>query len=338
MKYPLFIAALCISSFCFAQKQSITFIKSDGLKTNSRDSAQLIRTITEPGPGSNYYSFTEDFVTGEPLRAGKTLRPDEILIDSTCTVFYPSGKKLLYAIYENNRPKTETTYFNSGAIYMVKEYTYTSDATQPEKYSTESRVITCNDSTGKALVTKGNGHFVSYNPVIKGKTSSTLTSLYGKLSDVSEDGNVKEGRKDSIWKGKDVIDPFEYTATYQNGKLISGLSVDEKGHKYKYTQQNVPAQFRGGMDGFYNFLGTNITYPASALTNKVHGKVYATFMVEKNGSLSDIKILNFLSDDLNKETIRVLKLSPKWLPGKKYGIPVREQFTVPINYSLPETK
>lgn len=338
MKYPFLIAALSISTLCFAQKQTITFIKTDGQKTNNRDSALLVRTITEPEPGSNYYSFTENFVTGEPLRTGKTQRADEIVIDSVCTVFYPSGKKLLYAVYQNSRPKTETTYFNNGVIYTVKEYNYIADPNQPEKYTTESRVITCNDSTGKALVTQGNGFFISYNPAIKNAASAPLVKLYGKLSDVSEQGNVKQGRKDSIWKGKDTIDAFEYTATYQNGKLISGQSVDKKGHKYNYTQQNVTAQFRGGMDGFYNFLGANIMYPSSARTNKVQGNVIVTFTIEKDGSLSDIKPLNFLSKDINNETIRVLKTCPKWFPGKLYGIPVKQQFTVPINYTLGDSK
>jgi protein TonB len=101
-----------------------------------------------------------------------------------------------------------------------------------------------------------------------------------------------------------------------------------------YTAVEHSAEFPGGMNVFYNFLAKNIKYPAVAREKNVQGKVFLTFVVEKNGSLSSFKVLREPGAGLGKEAIRVMKLSPKWKPGTQKGIAVRQQYTVPVNFSL----
>jgi protein TonB len=92
--------------------------------------------------------------------------------------------------------------------------------------------------------------------------------------------------------------------------------------------------FPGGFQSFYKFLAKNVHYPASAVQNHIQGKVFVTFVVETDGSLTDMKVVKSVSPDIDAEAIRVLKSSPNWKPGLQNGKPVRIQFAVPIDFSL----
>ena len=82
-----------------------------------------------------------------------------------------------------------------------------------------------------------------------------------------------------------------------------------------------------------NFLATNISYPAVDRANKVNGKVFLTFIVEPDGSLSNLKAVLGPSETLKAEALRVLAKSAKWTPGQMGGKAVRTNFTVPINFT-----
>jgi len=93
--------------------------------------------------------------------------------------------------------------------------------------------------------------------------------------------------------------------------------------------------FQGGMQNFYNYLSQNLQYPPIAVKNRTEGKVYLSFIVEKDGSLSNVKAIRSVSAEIDAEAVRVVKNSPKWTPGIQNGRPVRVQYTVPINFILP---
>ncbi|MEO3405228.1 TonB family protein [Mucilaginibacter sp. CAU 1740] len=97
--------------------------------------------------------------------------------------------------------------------------------------------------------------------------------------------------------------------------------------------ENVP-EFPGGLEAFGKFLASNLKYPAAAREQKIQGRVIITFIVEKDGSLSNKKIVRGITDDLNNEALRVIALSPKWKPGIQNGRPVRVQYSVPISFTL----
>ncbi|HEY1007664.1 MAG TPA: energy transducer TonB, partial [Sphingobacteriaceae bacterium] len=101
-----------------------------------------------------------------------------------------------------------------------------------------------------------------------------------------------------------------------------------------FTEAGQLPQFPGGGQGFAKFLSGHIRYPAEARANNITGRVIARFIVEKDGSLSDIKILRGLGYGTEEETLRVLKLSPRWTPGTKAGKPVRVTYTIPVSYEL----
>lgn len=101
-----------------------------------------------------------------------------------------------------------------------------------------------------------------------------------------------------------------------------------------YTAVETQASFPGGVSEFGSFLAKNIRYPADARQKGIQGKVFVMFVVERNGSLSNIKVIRGVSADIDAEAIRVLKISPKWMPGRQSGVAIRQQYTVPISFTL----
>jgi TonB family protein len=101
-----------------------------------------------------------------------------------------------------------------------------------------------------------------------------------------------------------------------------------------YSKVDVLPSFPGGLAAFGKFLGTNLRYPATARDAGIQGRVYCQFVVEKDGSLSDIKIVRGIGYGCDEEAKRVLELSPKWNPGIQNGEKVRVSYTVPIFFQM----
>ena len=92
----------------------------------------------------------------------------------------------------------------------------------------------------------------------------------------------------------------------------------------------------GGMSGLMQFLSKNIQYPINAQKNHTQGRVTVQFVVNKDGSISEPKIIRGVDPDLDGEAIRVISLMPKWKPGMQKGQPVRVKYTVPVMFRLSD--
>lgn len=96
------------------------------------------------------------------------------------------------------------------------------------------------------------------------------------------------------------------------------------------------AEFPGGMAALMKWLSNNIRYPEAAQQNDVQGRVIVKFVVEKDGSVSQVQILKGVDKDLDKEALRVVNKMPKWQAGKNNGVAVRSYFTLPVNFRLQQ--
>ena len=96
----------------------------------------------------------------------------------------------------------------------------------------------------------------------------------------------------------------------------------------------VMPQFPGGQIAMLQYLMKNIKYPEQAMKEGIQGRVAVSFIVEKDGSISDVKPVLSVHPLLNKEAVRVVKSMPKWSPGKQNGKPVRVRFNVPVMFKL----
>ena len=99
-----------------------------------------------------------------------------------------------------------------------------------------------------------------------------------------------------------------------------------------YTNAETKPQFDGGISEFYNYVGKNYRVPE---VEGLNGKVYVQFVIEKDGSLTDIKIIRDIGHGTGQEAVRVLKNSPKWIPAKQNGRPVRILYSLPISIATP---
>lgn len=93
-------------------------------------------------------------------------------------------------------------------------------------------------------------------------------------------------------------------------------------------------EFPGGERAMMNFIVKNIQYPSTAIEEGISGKVYIRFVVGKDGSITDARVVRGVSSALDNEALRVIRMMPKWTPGTQLGKPVRVMFTLPINFSL----
>ena len=92
--------------------------------------------------------------------------------------------------------------------------------------------------------------------------------------------------------------------------------------------------FPDGISGLRTYLNQNIRYPAEAQENCVQGRVVVSFVVEKDGHISDVTVLRSVEPSLDKEAVRVVRNMPRWTPGKQGGEPVRVRYNVPVSFQL----
>jgi periplasmic protein TonB len=100
-----------------------------------------------------------------------------------------------------------------------------------------------------------------------------------------------------------------------------------------FIVEDMP-EFPGGELALRQFIANSIKYPVIAQENGIQGRVYVTFVVDADGSVSNPRIARGVDPSLDKEALRVVSLLPKWKPGKQRGKPVRVSYTVPINFQL----
>ncbi len=122
-------------------------------------------------------------------------------------------------------------------------------------------------------------------------------------------------------------------------KQITVIEVEgEQEEPPIFTVVEDMPKFPGGNKAMYAFLGENIKYPDVAKQEGYQGKVFVTFVVEKDGSVSNVKLVRGVHESLDKEAMRVIKIMPKWEPGTQRGKAVRVQYTLPIKFTLDKGK
>ncbi len=117
--------------------------------------------------------------------------------------------------------------------------------------------------------------------------------------------------------------------------LPDELLEGEESIESLFTVVDDEPEFLGGKEALDKFINDNLQYPRLALENNITGKVYVTFVVEKDGSISNPRLLRDIGGGCGKEAIRLVKLMPKWKPGEQQGKPVRVQYNLPVRFELP---
>jgi protein TonB len=98
------------------------------------------------------------------------------------------------------------------------------------------------------------------------------------------------------------------------------------------------AEFPGGLDSMYAYIHKNLKYPELAKEKGIEGRVFVSFIIEKDGSISNVKILRGIGGGCDEAAVEMIKNMPKWKPGTQRGKPVRVQFNLPIKFELEKDK
>ena len=139
----------------------------------------------------------------------------------------------------------------------------------------------------------------------------------------------------------EIEDELEIEDTEADDKTIIDVAPvistaeeeEEEEAQVFFIVEDMP-EFPGGELALRKYIANAIKYPVIAQENGIQGKVYVTFVVDKDGGISDARIARGVDPSLDKEALRVVNALPKWKPGKQRGKPVRVSYTVPINFVL----
>ncbi|MBB2151043.1 M56 family metallopeptidase [Pedobacter gandavensis] len=163
---------------------------------------------------------------------------------------------------------------------------------------------------------------------LEGSTSPiknlTLTAVkgYTRLAPITIYGFGTGGGKQAMSHPRKTTNMSKVGNDPNDTKVYDFVSIDQQ------------PSFPGSMEAFYHYLSSTVKYPKEAVTNNVQGKVFLSFIVEKDGSLVDIKVERKLGSGTDEEAVRVLRESPKWIPGIQDNKAVRVKYNIPINFTL----
>ena len=120
----------------------------------------------------------------------------------------------------------------------------------------------------------------------------------------------------------------------QEEPIYNTMDLTENADGEVFSVVEDEPEFPGGVEALYKYLAENIKYPVLAKEKGTQGRVYVTFVVEKDGSVTDAKVLRGVSEEVDAEALRVINAMPKWKPGMQQGVPVRVQYNIPIIFKL----
>ncbi len=125
------------------------------------------------------------------------------------------------------------------------------------------------------------------------------------------------------------------TGTVDNSGIGDGDGGGGGGGDGTFLEVEVMPQFRGGdINKFREWVQKKTKYPETATINGIHGKVYITFIVENDGTVSNVKVAKGVDPLIDDEAVKSVKSSPKWTPGKQRGVPVRVAYVIMLNFEL----
>ena len=160
-----------------------------------------------------------------------------------------------------------------------------------------------------------------------------------KDEEVQEDQEMKS--QDELASTNTAIGAFTVEGNDEEaGEVLKAKEVIAEPEPPKVEETKVfdvveeMPQFPGGQAALLEYLAKNIKYPVVAEENGVQGRVIVTFVVERDGSITDVRVVKSVDPSLDKEAARVVKSMPKWQPGKQNGSAVRVKYTVPVQFRL----
>ena len=176
--------------------------------------------------------------------------------------------------------------------------------------------------------------------VEKVKSSVKFTApVIKKDEEVKPEDELKT--QDELMESKAAIGTFDVKGNDESGEVLKAKEViatepvkpKEEENKVFDVVEQMPS-YPGGNGALMQYLSSHIKYPVIAEENGIQGRVICTFVVERDGSITDVRIAKSVDPSLDKEAMRVVSSMPKWIPGKQNGSAVRVKYTLPVTFRL----
>ena len=292
-----------------------TYYFKKGLPVAEKDSAEFVRVISPATDtaSKSLYIVTDYYPNGKLMMTGKSVTTSyNLKRQGEFVTYYPNGNIQTIKSYSKDTLNGTQIYnYPNGKLYH-------SDFYNSERKRFE--IAELRDSTGKVLTSNGNGTAVLYDR---------------KFKLVTGEGPIVNGVREGQWQGS-VNDSVTYVCFYKDNKGTTGKSFEKSGTVHEFKEPEIEPVYPGGLNNFYTYLSHNIHYPKIARKNGVEGKVFLSFIIEKDGTLTNVKVLRGIGSGCDEEAVRALHESPNWSPGYQYGIPVRVQYALPVGFKLKE--
>lgn len=298
---------LLISISLYSQIIKPTRYNLDSLhRPTIKEDYKFIRVVENYKNEPNLFIFTEYYRSGKISMKAISSKADKPSFQGPRIDYYENGNKKQESNYiDNNLNGKLLEWYDNGEMKSEKEITW--DAGNKNSII---KIVQFWNKEKQQTVIDGNGQYEESDEKIH------------------EKGPIKLGEKEGVWEGKDLKENYTFSEIYRDGKFISGISADEKSNKYPYKQFSEKAIPQRGIKDFYQYVARNYKTPN---IQGLQGKVYITFVIDKDGKLTQFKILRDLGYGTGQEAIRVLQKAEKWIPGKTRGIASKTSFSLPIS-------
>lgn len=308
MKFYLTLLTLLFSKMLFAQGNDKTVYMDSLWQPVKEGNHKYYRIIKDYNLDKPEYRL-EDYYKSGTLQMEGTFKDKEGKIrNGEFTFYYENGSKKNRVNYnENHSYGKSTNWYDNGNIKEEDEYLGKDD-----KSGNVYKIINFWNRNGQQTVINGNG------------TYESDTEFY------IEKGFVKDGLKDGNWTGKNKKGNNGYSEKYESGKFIIGERTDEDGTKSEYLVMEKRPEPKKGLQHFYQYIGSHFTYSRESIKNKIEGKIFLKFVVDKDGKIIDAAILRGLGYGLDEEALRVVTSYEKWIPGEQRGVKVKCLYSIPL--------
>jgi antitoxin component YwqK of YwqJK toxin-antitoxin module len=319
------ISVLAVNiAICKTADTTIRYFKTiDGINIHveSLDSADYFRLILPSDSGDARYNIQEYYKNGKIKFVGKAstgdgfLSPksDGLILDGDCISYYPNGKKSSISHYkEGYKDAFEYLFYPNGTIYCCLKHLLANSKVYNETLDWE-----CYDPSGKMICKAGNGKWIVYDNEYK----------YIKF-----EGQVVNGYMEGEWRGSITKpDTIKYIYKYKKGSVLSSIGYDRKGNTYLFKKEIEPATYRSGQLTFVEVLRSHIKLPRDTNGEKASiDTVHISFVVEKDGHISEFKISDKVNPRLKEAVLAGLEKCNNWSSAKIYGVPLRTQIVIPL--------
>jgi len=295
---------------------------------SSLDSADFFRVILLPDSGDKLYNIKEFYKDGKIKLIGKSdplyekFKKGLISFGGTCIRYYPDGKReSITQYYKDHKEGFEEIYYPNGGIYFSIKHSLSH-----KTFNDEAQYWECYNPAGTMICNAGNGEWVVYDKEYKNIVFS---------------GTVKDGYREGEWDGRVIgtdskvisADSIKYIYKFKKGVVTSSIGYDKAGRAFPFVIIEVAANYLGGFNLFIDELNKHLSVPTGPDGKKISlENVKISFVVEKDSTISDLKTLGIVNQDLNKALAEALGKCHYWVPTRFYGIPYRTRVILPLTY------